>query len=207
MIKMNGVDTAGSPKEFLSHTLLEVQTQPQIMQHVLYEGDLMAGSSDAPGSISIPKSDTVILGDQMTSAQMVGVGGAAPTLMCNTGPTSNTQGPGLLQTTLDSMPVLQTMLIGQARGVEGGVEVNGFVTDKYELSADNLTEGGEEMVSAFIYVARDGGFITRYEEQLQTKMATFGFDPNQVTQGTITADYFLVEDGSLDIAVPAECNK
>jgi hypothetical protein len=207
MIRMNGVDTAGSPKEFLSHTLLEVQTQPQIMQHVLYEGDLMAGSSDAPGSISIPKSDTVILGDQMTSAQMVGIGGAAPTMMCNTGSASMMQGPGLLQTTLDSMPVLQTMLVGQARGVEGGVEVNGFVTDKYELSAENFREGGDDMVSAFIYVARDGGFITRYEEQLQTKMATFGFDPNQVTDGTITADYFLVEDGSLDIAIPAECNK
>jgi hypothetical protein len=38
-------------------------------------------------------------------------------------------------------------------------------------------------------------------------MASFGFDPNQVTEGTMTADYFLVEDGSLDIAVPAECNK
>jgi hypothetical protein len=186
---------------------LEIQTQPQIMQHVLYEGDMMAGSSDAPGSISIPSSDTVILGDQMTSAQMVGVGGAAPTLMCNTGSTSNTQGPGLLESTLDSMPRLQTMLTGQARGVESGVEVNGYLTDKYELSADNFTEGGDEMVSAFVYVARDGGFITRFEEQLQAKMPSFGFDPNQVTEGTMTADYFLVEDGSLDIAVPSECNK
>jgi hypothetical protein len=105
------------------------------------------------------------------------------------------------------MPRLQTMLTGQARGVESGVEVNGYVTDKYELSADNFTEGGDEMVSAFVYVARDGGFITRFEEQLQAKMASFGFDPNQVTEGTMTADYFLVEDGSLDIAVPAECNK
>jgi hypothetical protein len=207
-LKITGVDTAGGPKEFDSYTLLEVQTQPQIMQHILYEGDLMGASpSDAPGSISIPSSDTVIIGDQMTSAQMVGISGAPSKLVCHTGPTSSMQGTGLLESTLDSMPKLQTMLTGQAQGVESGVEVNGFMTDKYELSGDNFTEGQDKPISAFVYVARDGGFIARFEEQFQTKMAISGFDPNQVAEGTLTLNYFLAEDGSLAIAVPVECNQ
>jgi hypothetical protein len=138
---------------------------------------------------------------------MVSVSGAAPELFCNTGPTSNMQGPGLLESTLGYMPKLQQTITGQAPGVESGVEVNGFVTDKYELSSDNFIEDSGELISAFVYVAREGGFITRFEQQGKMKIAFSGFDPNQVADSNLTANYILVEDGSLDIAVPAECSK
>ncbi len=176
IMKIAGVDTSGSPKDFLSHTSVEAQSQPQLMQHILFEGDAIgAAPSDAPGSINIPSSDTVIIGDQMTSAEMVSVSGATPELSCHTGPTSNVQGPGLLQSTLESMPNLQTMLTGQARGVASGVDVNGVVANKYELTSANFVEDSGELISAFVYVARDGGFITRFEEQTRVKIGFSGF--------------------------------
>jgi hypothetical protein len=207
-IKYTGVDITGGTKEISDILLVEVQTQPQITQHVLSssEGDVdNAGSSDA-GSINILKSDTVIIGDQMTSAQMVSVNGGTPELFCHTGLASNTQGPGLLESTLQYMPKIQDLIAGQAPRVESGIEVNGFVTDKYELSSENLV-GDAGLISAFVYVARDGGFITLFESQHREKTKVHGFDPNQFTDIATTFSYILVEDGSLNIAIPAECNK
>ena len=141
-IKYKGVDTTGAAKE-LSQIVgsAEVQTQPQIAQR------FFAGGGDE-------YSDTVILGDQMTSAQMFSVNGAAPQLFCNTSLASEMQGPSMLE----SMFKLQDLITGQAPRVESGIEVNGFVTDKYELSGENLV-GDAKPTSAFAYVARDGGGV------------------------------------------------
>ena len=189
-IKYKGVDTTGAAKE-LSQIVgsAEVQTQPQIAQR------FFAGGGDE-------YSDTVILGDQMTSAQMFSVNGAAPQLFCNTSLASEMQGPSMLE----SMFKLQDLITGQAPRVESGIEVNGFVTDKYELSGENLV-GDAKPTSAFAYVARDGGFITLFESQGREKLDSLGFDPNQFTDVTSAFNFIPVEDGSLDIAVPAECNK
>ncbi len=193
-----GVDTAGAAKEYSDIGLVEVQTQPQITQHFLV-GDL-----DGP-----EWSDTVIIGDQMTSAQMFSVNGATPQLFCNTSPTSEINGPSMLEYTLESIVKFQVGLTGQATRVESGIEVNGFVTDKYELSSENFVkdsgEGSGEVGSAFVYVARDGGFITLFEAQGQDKIDSFGFDPNQFTEVTSAFNFIPVEDGSLEIANPAAC--
>lgn len=191
-IKITGVDTTGSPKEFLSFTSVEIQTQPQTTQHILFEGNgQIAGAAE-----------TVIIGNQLHTI-IQGVPG------CKTLPVSSFQGPSLLESTLESMPKIQENITGQALRVESGVEVNGFVTDKYELSKENLVLNQEvtsELTSAFVYVARDGGFITRIEQQGQAKIPFPGFDPNQFGDVTTTSNYILVEDGSLDIAVPAGCD-
>jgi hypothetical protein len=201
-IKYTGVDTTGTAKEVSEIGLVEVQTQPQITQRFLSSLDGYMDSPGTKGSINILSSDTVIIGDQMTSAQMVSVEGGAPKLFCNTTLVSEIQGPGLLE----SMIKLQDMITGQATRVESGVEVNGYVTDKYSLSSDNLREG-DGSASAFVYVARDGGFITRFELQFQSNENRFGFDPNQFTDTHFEYNYNLVEDGSLDIVIPAECDK
>ncbi|MCJ7513056.1 MAG: hypothetical protein MUO23_08820 [Anaerolineales bacterium] len=200
-IKYTGVDTTGVAKEVSEIGLAEVQTQPQTTQRFSSSLEGYVDSPGTTGSINILSSDTVIIGDQMTSAQMVSVNGAAPELFCNTGLASEVQGPSLLEST----PKIQEWLIGQAPRVESGIQVNEFVSDKYELSGDTL-QGGDGLVSAYVYVARDGGFITRFELQSQGTEGRFGFDPTLLTDISRTYNYFLVEDGSLQIANPAECN-
>lgn len=74
-IKYTGVDTTGTAKEVSEIGLVEVQTQPQITQRFLSSLDGYMDSPGTKGSINILSSDTVIIGDQMTSAQMVSVGG------------------------------------------------------------------------------------------------------------------------------------
>jgi hypothetical protein len=200
--KHTGVDTAGVAKEVSEIGLAEIQTQPKTTQHFLSSLEGYVDSHGTKGSVNILSSDTVIIGDQMTSAQMVSVNGGTPKLVCNTGLTSEVQGPSLLE----SMPKIQEWITGQAPRVESGIELNGFVTDKYELTGENLG-GGDGLVSAFVYVARDGGFITRFEVQSQGKETRFGFDPSQLTDVTTTFNYSPVENGTLDIVIPAECDK
>lgn len=188
--KYVGVDTTGVAKEVSQITWsAEVQTQPQITQRFFF------GGGDE-------YSDTVIIGDQMTIAQMFSVSGGTPELFCNTSLASSMQGPSMLE----SMFKLQDMITGQAPRVESGIEVNGYVTDKYELSSENFVEVPGELVSAFVYVARDGGFITLFELQGRSKTDYQGLDPNQFTDVTSAYNFIPVEDGSLDIAIPAECN-
>ena len=136
-IKYTGVDTTGVAKEVSEIGLVEVQTQPQTTQRFLSSLEGYMDSPGTKGSINILSSDTVIIGDQMTSAQMVSAEGGTPKLFCNTTLVSEIQGPGMLE----SMFKLQDMITGQATRVESGIEVNGYVTDKYSLSGDNLRGG------------------------------------------------------------------
>jgi hypothetical protein len=180
--KYIGMDTTGAAKEdSMAVASAEIQTQPEITQRFLsFSGAF----------------ETVIIGDQMYIV-VQGVPG------CRTSLASEIQGPGMLE----SMFKLQEEITGQAPRVESGIEVNGFMTDKYELSSENFVEVPGELVSAFVYVARDGGFITLYETQGREEKATApGFDPNQFADITITYNFIPVEDGSLNIAIPAGCD-
>ena len=201
-VRYTGTDKSGAAKEVTENGLADVQTKPQVTQRFWSSLEGYVDDAGSSGSVNILSSDTVIIGDQMTSAQMVSVNGAAPELFCNTGLASEMQGPSLSEST----PRIQEFLSGQAPRVEAGVEVNGLVTDKYELSSANLA-GAEGLVSAFVYVARDGGSITRFELQSQANEQRFGFDPSRLTDISRIYNYVLVEDGSLPIAIPHECDK
>jgi hypothetical protein len=187
-IKYIGVDTTGVANEASLFGSAEIQTQPQITQRFL-------SLSEGGGSGAGP-AETVVIGDQLYTV-LTGVPG------CNTFLASSMQGPSMLE----SMYKLQEWITGQAPRVESGIEVNGYVTDKYELSREDLVDVAGELVSAFVYVARDGGFITLYETQHREKTKYLGFDPNQFTDVTSAYNFILVEDGSLDIAIPAVCAK
>jgi len=71
----------------------------------------------------------------------------------------------------------------------------------------------DELISAFVYVARNGGFITLFELQGRAKIDFQGLglspyqlaDPNQLADFTRADNYISVEDGSLSIAIPASC--
>jgi hypothetical protein len=90
--------------------------------------------------------------------------------------------------------------------VESGFNVSGFVTDKYELTSENMV-ADDELISAFVYVTRNSGFITRFEMQGRSKTDYQGLDPNQFANITTVYNYIPVEDGSLDIAIPTVCAK
>lgn len=179
--KFTGVDTTGAAKEVSLLMTEETQTLPQKSQRFLVVVTGGEGSAE-----------TVAIGDQVYTVFQ----GA-----CFPSPLSSVDEQGLSE----GMPKLQDGITGQAPRVESGIEVNGFVTDKYELTSENMFSD-DELISAFVYVARDGGFITLFDMQGLSKTDYQGLDPNQFTNVTTAYNYIPVEDGSLDIAIPVECN-
>lgn len=176
----NGVDSAGAAKEVSLLMTEETQTLPQKSQRFLVEVIGGEGSTE-----------TVVIGDQGYSVFQ----GA-----CFPFPVSGADDQSLSE----GMPKLQDEITGQAKLVESGVEINGFVTDKYELTAENMVSD-DELTSAFVYVASDGGFITRFEMQAKTKTDYQGLDANQPTEIAVTYNYIPVQDGSFEIVAPAGC--
>ena len=112
-IKYTGVDTTGVAKEVTSIRAMEIQTQPQPAQRLVLDNG--AGSSE-----------TIAIGNQV---YMVAYG------ECTALPDAGKQDLSAF------MPKLQKEITGQAPRVESGIEVNGYVTDKYELSSKNLVSG------------------------------------------------------------------
>ena len=176
----SGVGTTGASKVVTLSMSEFTQTLPQKTQRFLV--DVNGGEGSA---------ETVMIGDQGYSV-FLGT--------CSLFSASSSEG----QNASEGMPNLQSMITGQAKRVETAIEVNGYVTDKYELTSENMLEK-DELVSAFVYVVRDGGFITLFEAQTRTKTDYQGLDLNQFTDLTITHNYIPVEDGSLEIVIPAAC--
>jgi hypothetical protein len=56
-------------------------------------------------------------------------------------------------------------------------------------------------------VARVGGYITRFELHSQWNEGRYGFDSGRLTDISFLYNYVLVEDGTLEIAIPAECDE
>ncbi|MBK8782856.1 MAG: hypothetical protein IPO22_13865 [Anaerolineales bacterium] len=181
-IQFNGVDVTGAVKEVSLSMTEETQTLPQKSQSFLV---IVTGGEGS--------AETVVIGDQGYSVFQE---------TCFPFPASSTEGLDLSE----GMPNLQDEITGQAQRVESGLDVNGFVTDKYELTSENMVSDNE-LISSFVYVARDGGFITRFEAQGRSKTEYQGLDPNQFTNVSTVYNYIPVEDGSLDITIPAVCAK
>ena len=180
LMNFSGMASNGTTKEVtLAETEL-TQTLPQKEHHFLVVVTGGEGSAES-----------VFIGDQGYSV-FLGT--------CFLFSASSSEG----QNAAAGMPKLQELITGQAQRVDTGVEVNGFVTDKYELTSENMNDK-DELSSAFVYVARDGGFITLYEAQTRTKTDYQGFDPNQLTDVSITFNFIPVEDGSLVITIPTVC--
>ncbi len=180
VMNFSGVDATGASKVVTLAMTELTQTLPQKARRFLVEVTGGEGSAE-----------TVMVGDQ---GYLIFLG------TCSPFPASSIDG----QNASEGMPNLQNSLTGQAKRVETGIEVNETITDKYELTRENMLEQ-DELVSAFAYVARDGGYITRFEAQTRTKTDYQGFDSNQLTDLSIAQNYIPVEDGSLVIAIPAAC--
>jgi hypothetical protein len=179
-MKFSGVDTTGAAKEVSLSMTEETQTLPQNTQRFLVVVTGGKGSAE-----------TVMIGDQGYSVFQEA---------CFPFSASSAEG----KNASEGMPNLQGEITGQAQRVESGIDVNGFVTDKYELTSQNMV-ADDELISAFVYVARTNGFITLFELQGRTKTDYQGLDSSQFTDIITAYNYFPVEDGSLIIAIPAIC--
>ena len=145
-MKFSGVDTTGVAKEVSLSMTEETQTLPQKSQRFLVVVTGGKGSAE-----------TVVIGDQVYTVFQEA---------CYPSPLSSVDEKSLSE----GMPKLQKEITGQAQRVESGIDVNGFVTDKYELTSENMV-ADDELIDAFVYVTRDGGFITRFEVQGRSKTA------------------------------------
>ena len=183
-MKMNfsGVDKTGTSKEVSSSMTDETQTLPKKSQHLLIV--ITGGKGSA---------ETVVIGEKGYSLFQD---------TCFPFPASSTDA----QNPSEGMPKLQNEITGQAKRVESRIDVNGFITDKYELTSENMVSD-DELSGAFVYVTHDSGFITRFELQGRSKTDFQGLDPNQLTNIKSVWNYIPVEDGSLEIAIPAVCVK
>lgn len=184
-IEYTGKDLEGNDKTMRITTSLETQTIPQEARHVsIFSGD--TGET----------LDVVIIGDQFYSV-LPGVG-------CTVLPAGTMQGEEFF----DSVPQPSELLSGQAKLVESGVEVSGILTDRYELTSDNLLStvaDAPELESGSVYIAQDGGYILKVAFEGKANTAQNGFDPNQDTHVSMEYVIIPVEDGSLTILPPAEC--
>jgi hypothetical protein len=175
-IQYAGVDTTGVAKEVTSFMAFEAQTQPQPAQRFVLDN-------------GFGESETIAIDDQVFMVVLA---------ECSAFPDAGSQDLSAF------MPDLQEEITGQAPRVETGIEVNGFVTDKYELSSENLVTD-DELISASVYVARNSGYIALFELQGRTKTDSQGLDPNQLADFTRADKYIPGEAGSLSIAIPAGC--
>ena len=184
-IKYDGVDTSGSQKSFDLVFDVESQLDPKA-QRISMTGE------DAMESIEF-----VVLGDQAMSV--------FPGIGCSVFPVSTMQD----QSPEESIPDVNGLLTGQAKRVESGVNIEGVVTDRYELTSENMADPDNsespKINDGSVYVAQDGGYIVRIEMNGTVNTEENGFDPNTEAQVSLNYTFIPVEDGSLNIVPPAEC--
>ncbi|MBW8011804.1 MAG: hypothetical protein FVQ83_11290 [Chloroflexi bacterium] len=105
----------------------------------------------------------------------------------------------------------------QSTLINEGVTVNDVLSDEYTLSVENFVEEALDdytFIDGSIFIARDGGFITRvhanvvvnnFDSFFAIDPNVAGLDPNTETTGEITADYFPV-DGFEPFVPPEDCS-
>ena len=182
-----GVDATGTMKTFILFYDIASQAEPKA-QHITMAGE------GATGTVEI-----VILGDQVMTVN--------PGAGCSVFPVSAMEG----QRPEDTIPKIDTLLTGEAKRIETGIEIEGVITDKYELSTTNMTNPGSSatprVTEGSAYVAREGGYIARVEIDGLVNSGQNGFDPNVESQIALSYTFIPVQDGSLDITPPAECQE
>ena len=184
-MQYEGVDTAGSPKVFNLDFYVENQEDPKAQRIVIGEGEQAEGI------------EMVVLGDQVMSV--------FPGFGCSVFPASSMEG----ENPEENIPDLSELLTGQAKLAETGVDVDGVMTDRYELTSENMTDSGvagvPKVSEGYLFVARDGGHIVRLEMSGIANTEENGFDPNTETQVFLQYTFIPVENGSLVISPPADC--
>lgn len=169
----------------------DIQTQPTEGQHVTIKSQLSTQSQ------ATLLETTILAGQSYTYSSDAG---------CFIFPFDPSQGDPF-----EDFFQVEDNFINEASRVETGVEINGFMTDRYEITEANIDPADENFDSDFtllegsLYVAREGGFVTRrYFKGITAAAFSDQFDPNAETQVTFTFNYIPIE-GALGITPPDGC--
>lgn len=105
-------------------------------------------------------------------------------------------------------------IIGRLKRVETGVTVNDVLTDRYEVTLENLGSGRStvtEWKSGSLYRARVGGYVVRLEYTIVVEPQAWGmnggseYSTNRPAILTFLDDFFYFPNGTMSVKVPAAC--
>lgn len=100
---------------------------------------------------------------------------------------------------------------GSAQLVNRGETVNGILTDRYTLDQETINQFGATVEKADLWVARDGGYLVKYDLTIKVTSNTAGWSEMlgggvQVSEGTIVYNWSLEDINKTTITLPAACS-
>lgn len=101
---------------------------------------------------------------------------------------------------------------GTAQLVNSGETVNGVLTDRYTLDQETINQFGATVEKADLWVARDGGYLVKYDLTIKVTSNTAGWAEMlgggaQVSEGTIVYNWTLEDINKTTITLPSVCNE
>ncbi len=186
-ITYQGVDTSGNPLTYDMEMKTEIQNQPTFAMRTEIFGAPVGGATEA--------FTMIVVGDTAySSSEEMGC------FSYPYDPTTDEYSADVLFE--DARPT------GEIKLVEKGVEVNGLVTDKYEVTKENFEDPAEDDTftyeEGFVYITRAGQYVTRMEMKGKGPAQMEGFDDTQDADINFVFDFFPVE-GELGITAPEGC--
>lgn len=101
---------------------------------------------------------------------------------------------------------------GTAQLFNSGETVNGVLTDRYTLDQETINQFGATVEKADLWVARDGGYLVKYDLTIKVTSNTAGWaemlgSGAQVSEGTIVYNWMLEDINKTTITIPSVCNE
>ena len=182
ILQYKGVDASGNEVISLNESIVAERTAPEEAVRSVLSG------GDPAGALEYVK-----LGDLIFSVY----GGQCSVLSADT--QQQEFDPS------EQMFNMQEIFIGQASRAETGVDIDGIVTDRYELTQENLPagDGVPTLGTGNIYVASETGNTIKIEVVGTTRTAQFGMDPNQDTD--VNMSYIFNPSENVVILPPESC--
>lgn len=100
---------------------------------------------------------------------------------------------------------------GAAQLVNRGETVNGVLTDRYTLDQETINQFGASVEKADLWVARDGGYLVKYDLTIKVTSNTSGWvemlgGGAQVAEGTIVYNWSVEDINKTTITLPSVCS-
>ncbi|MFQ3660782.1 MAG: hypothetical protein SNJ69_00165 [Chloroflexaceae bacterium] len=116
----------------------------------------------------------------------------------------------MLRNIIDSMTA--PVQVGMAQLVNRGETVNGVLTDHYTLDQETINQFGATVEKADLWVARDGGYLVRYDLTIEVTPNSTGWadslrgaDP--MSEGTIVYNWSLEDINKTTVTIPSTCGE
>ncbi|ABU60196.1 hypothetical protein [Roseiflexus castenholzii] len=101
---------------------------------------------------------------------------------------------------------------GTAQLVNRGETVNGVLTDRYTLDQETINQFGATVEKADLWVARDGGYLVKYDLTINVTSNTTGWAAMlgggaPISEGTIVYNWSLEDINKTTITLPSACSE